>query len=110
MDDKTKSPGTWQKINFAYIGFLLASGLFWLFQWHTVGISVAIATVVIVLFLHKRNRWAYFAAAVYCFGLLRIAMDDGNNFYNDWQNYGKALYLMGLVLALILHEKVAIKS
>jgi len=62
------------------------------------------------VFIYKKNRWAYFAAAVWCFGLLRIAMDDGHDFHQGYQSMVKLIYVIGVVIALVLHEKVAIKT
>ncbi len=101
---------TWEMINRCYAILLVVAGLTWFAQFHTVGICVGIASAVIAYFMWLKNRWAYFAAAVWCFGLLRIAMDDDYGFYGDISSYVKLPYVIGVVLAIILHEKVAIKK
>ncbi len=106
MMNKTK----WHTINTIYWIILVALALVWILQLHTFGISVGIAALATAYFLYKRNRWAYFAAGVWYFGLLRIAMDDGHDFHQGLQSAGKLFYLVGVVFALILHEKVAVKK
>ncbi len=106
MDDKKSR---WEKVNSVYLFFLGAAGIVWMLQLNTFGICVGIAASAIAYFMYQRNRWAYFCAAAWCFGLLRIAMDDGYDFHQGWQSASKLIYLVGLVFAFILHEKVAIK-
>ena len=99
----------WENINLVYAVMLIAGSIAWLFQAHTFGISVGLVGLVIAAFLYQRNRWAYFAAAVWWFGLLRIAMDDGHDFHQGYQSAVKLVYLLGVILALVLHETAAIK-
>jgi len=100
----------WLAVNTIYLALLFISGLVWIVQLNTFSSVVGLASVVFAFFLYKKQRWAYFAAAVLCFGLLRIAMDDGHNFYQGYQSFVKVPYLAGIVIAIILHEKVAKKS
>lgn len=100
----------WQKVNLVYALVLLLGAIIWVLQWHTFGISVGLVALVLAFFIYQRNRWAYFVAAVWCFGLLRIAMDDGHDFHQGYQSMVKLIYLVGVIIALVLHEKVAIKS
>lgn len=100
----------WENTNKLYVFLLVAAGLVWFAQLHTFGIAVGLTACVIGYFMFQRNRWAYFAAAVWCFGLLRIAMDDDYGFYGDIGSYVKLPYVFGVVMAIILHEKVAIKG
>ncbi|ODS24705.1 hypothetical protein AB835_02205 [Candidatus Endobugula sertula] len=99
----------WLKANMLYLSVLAVSGMVWLFQRHTFGVAVGLATVLISFFIYKKQRWAYFSAAVLCFGLLRIAMDDGYHFFQTYGSYGQLFYLIGLITSIILHEKVARK-
>ena len=102
--------GFWFKTNICYLAVLAVSGLLWFLQLHTFGIVVGLAALAISFFIYKKQRWAYFAAAVLCFGLLRTAMDDGHNFFQNYGSYGKLFYLIALIIPIILHEKVAKKS
>lgn len=101
---------TWQLINTLFLGLIALGAFVWLLQLHTFGIVMGMAGLCIAYFLWKYNRWAYFAAAIWCFGLLRIAMDDGHDFYGDYGSYFKIPFVIGIVIAIILHEKVAIKN
>ena len=100
---------SWNITNSIYACVLASAALVWLIQLHAFGISMGVAGFCITYFLFKRNRWAYFAAAIWCFGLLRIAMDDGYAFHGDYGSYVKLPYVIGIIIAIILHEKVAIK-
>lgn len=100
----------WQKINWIYLAVLALLGSVWLLQLNIFGVSVGLAAIVIAYFVFRKNRWAYFSAAVWYFGLLRIAMDDGNDFHQGLQSMVKLFYVAGLVVAVILHEKVALKN
>jgi 4-hydroxybenzoate polyprenyltransferase len=100
----------WNVTNVFFTAAIIAGSIVWLLQLHTFGITIAAAGLAISYFLFKRNRWAYFAAAIWCFGLLRIAMDDDLGFYGDYGSYVKLPYVIGIVIAIILHEKVAIKD
>ncbi len=100
----------WHTVNHIYIGLLTAAGLVWILQLHTFGITMGLVGVIIAYFMYQRNRWAYFAAAIWCFGLLRIAMDDDHNFHQDLQSFVKLPYLIAMVIAFVLHEKVALKQ
>lgn len=100
----------WLSINTAFYIAMIVSAVFWLLQWHTFGICIAIATFVTSFYIFKRNRWAYFAIAIICFGLLRTAMDDGHDFFIGQQSWGKLFYIVGLIVALVLHEKAALKK
>jgi hypothetical protein len=100
----------WHKINFIYLVFILGLGIFWLARLHTFGISIGMVAVVTAYFIYQCNRWAYFVAAVLCFGLLRTAMDDGYGFHQGFQSIAKLVYIIGLVFAFILHEKVGKKN
>ena len=100
----------WQRINTVYAVFLVLVGLVWFIQLHTFGVSVGIAAIAIAVFIYRHQRWAYFAAAVWCFGLLRIAMDDGHDFHQGLQSWVRLPYLIGLIIPIILHEKVAKKA
>ena len=100
----------WYKVNTVYAAATIVVGLLWLTQLHTFAIVIGLVAISIAYFLYKRPRWAYFAAAILYFGLLRTAMDDGNDFYQGLQSVGKLVSLVGVIFALILHEKVAIKS
>jgi len=100
----------WNITNTVFATVIIAGSIVWLLQLHTFGITIAAAGLVISYFLFKNNRWAYFAAAIWCFGLLRIAMDDDHGFYGDYVSYVKLPCVIGVVIAIILHEKVAIKS
>lgn len=105
-----KNQPRWQKINTFYVGLMGLSSVFWLLQWHTFGFCISIVGAGIAFFIYQRRRWAYFFAAALFFGLLRVAMDDGYNFYQDWQSAGKLIYLVMLILAIVLHEKAAIND
>jgi hypothetical protein len=105
-----KQQALWQKINWIYLIVLALLGCVWIIQLNIFGVSVGLAALVITYFVFRKNRWAYFAAAVWYFGLLRIAMDDGNDFHQGLQSMVKLFYVVGLVIAIILHEKVAIKN
>jgi|GEM_PF-5876974 len=98
---------SWENSNTVFYALLGLSGIAWVLQQHTFGITVGCVTLAIAYFLYKKERWAYFAAAVICFGLLRIAMDDGNDFYQGYQSYVKLPYVIAMVIAIVLHEKVA---
>ena len=100
----------WEKMNIVYLGLLTLGGIIWIGHLHTFGICMGLAAIVIAYFLYCQNRWAYFAAAVWCFGLLRIAMDDGHQFHTFYPSVLKVVYLVGLIAALVLHEKVAKKK
>jgi hypothetical protein len=69
--------------------------------------SVALVTA---FFVYQKNRWAYFAAAVVDFGLFRIAMDNGHDFHQELKSIAKLFYVITIIFAFILHEKVAIKK
>ena len=101
---------SWTITNNIFACALVLAALVWLIQFHTFGVSIGLVGFCITYFLFKRNRWAYFAAAIWFFGLLRIAMDDGYAFHGDYGSYVKLPYVFGIVLAIVLHEKVAIKS
>jgi len=100
----------WNITNTLFATAIVAGSIGWLLQLHTFGVTMAAAGLAISYFLFKHNRWAYFAAAIWCFGLLRIAMDDDYGFYGDYGSYFKLPFVVGIVLAIILHEKVAIKK
>ncbi|MGS2718537.1 hypothetical protein ACVBE9_10215 [Eionea flava] len=100
----------WHIINSVFVCVIAAGAIAWLLQLNTFGITLGLAGLVISYFLWKKNRIAYFVAAVWCFGLLRIAMDDGYAFHGDYGAYVKLPYVIGIIIAIILHEKVAIKS
>jgi amino acid permease len=100
----------WQKVNIAYAVFLVAMGGLWIAQLHTFGVIAGVIAIVVSYFLYQNQRWAYFTAAVLCFGLLRTAMDDGYDFHQGFQSVSKLIYVVAIVFALILHEKVAIKK
>ena len=102
-------PVFWSASNQLYAVIVFLAGLVWFLQVNTFGIVVGAAAMIISFFLFRQQRWAYFAAAVWSFGLLRIAMDDGNNFYQGYDAYVKLPYLIAVVVAIILHEKVAKK-
>jgi hypothetical protein len=101
---------TWIRINQIFAIVMGLSAVVWLLQWHTFGLCMALATFVAAFYILKRNRWAYFAIAIICFGLLRTAMDDGHDFYAGYQSWGKLFYVVALIFALILHEKAALKK
>jgi hypothetical protein len=100
----------WNVTNTIFATAIFAGSIVWLLQLHTFGVTIAAAGLAISYFLFKNNRWAYFAAAIWCFGLLRIAMDDDYGFYGDYGSYFKLPYVIGVVIAIMLHEKVAIKK
>ncbi len=100
----------WLKANVVYYIGLGLVGAAWIAQWHTFGISVGIVALVLAYFLFLKKKLAYFIAAAWCFGLLRIAMDDGYDFHQGYQSIAKLFYLLGVVFAIILHEKVAKKT
>ncbi|MFT5116498.1 MAG: Na+/H+ antiporter NhaC [Kiritimatiellia bacterium] len=105
-----KQYSLWEKINWVYLLVLAVLGCVWLTQLNIFGVSVGLAAIAIAYFVFHNNRWAYFSAAVWYFGLLRIAMDDVNDFHQGLQSMVKLFYVVGLVIAIILHEKVAIKN
>lgn len=100
----------WQTVNTVYVVFLVVVGLAWIMQWHTFGFAVGVVAIAVSYFIYQRKRWAYFAAAVLYFGLFRIAMDDGYDFHQGFQSIAKLIYITVVVLAIILHEKIAIKN
>lgn len=109
--DNTASKNTfWERVNAVYVASLVLAGLLWCAQLHTFGLSVGLAAIAIAFFIYRRQRLAYFAAAVWCFGLLRISMDDGHDFHQGYQSLFRGLYFIALIIPIILHEKVAKKA
>lgn len=104
------TPKKWHMINIGFVVIMAAGALIWLLQLNTFGISLGLVGLVTSYFLWQKNRIAYFVAAVWCFGLLRIAMDDGYAFHGDYGSYVKLPYVIGIIIAIVLHEKVAIKK
>ncbi len=101
---------TWQKVNTVYVAFLVLMGIVWCAQLHTFGGIAGLISIAIGYFVYQKQRWAYFSAAVLCFGLLRTAMDDGYDFHQGFQSVSKLIYFIAIIFAFILHEKVAIKK
>lgn len=98
-------------LNYLFAGLLLVGGAAWAYTGDLFGLCMALAAVVCVYGVFQRQRWGYFAAAVWCFGLMRLAMDDYSGVYAEvWKSAARGLCFLGVVVAVLLHETVAIKA
>lgn len=100
----------WEKTNTVFAILLALGGLVWFFQLHTFGIALGLVGLITAFFLYRKQRWAYFVAAAWSFGLMRIAMDDGYDFHQGYQGPVKLLYVIGMIIPIVLHEKVLKKK
>lgn len=100
-------------INKVFAVFLTVIALLWVAQLNTLAVAMGISALVIAWGVWQRPRWAYFAAAAWCFGMLRTAMDKDNTLHAgvlEGLKHGlMVFYFVGIVLSIVLHEKVAIK-
>jgi len=88
---------------------LMAAGL-WLYTGDTFGWVMGLAGLVAAVGILLRQRWSYFVAAAWCFGLMRLAMDKYSGVYPEtWKSAARGMCLLGIVLAVVLHETLAKK-
>lgn len=98
-------------LNYIYAALILAGGAFWVSTADTFGYVMGVAAVGCVAGVVMRRRWGYFVAAAWFFGLMRLATDDYSAVYPEtWKSAARGMCFLGVALAILLHEKVAIKS
>ncbi len=100
-------------LNKIFAGCFGALMVFWVAQMNTPTVLMGITAGILAWALWRRPRWAYFVAAAWCFGMLRTAMDKENTLHQfdvAGVKHGlMAFYFLGMVIAIVLHEKVALK-
>lgn len=98
-------------INYLYAGLIGLGGGIWIYTGDVFGITMGLAAIVCVVTILQRRRWGYFAAAVWCFGLMRLATDEYSGVYAEvWKSAARGLCFVGVVIAIFLHETVAAKN
>lgn len=96
--------------NIAYAVLIILGGGFWLFTGDAFGLFMGIAALACAGGVLMRLRWGYFAAAAWCFGLMRLALDDYSGVYEEhYKRIIMTACFFGVIAALILHEQVAKK-
>ncbi len=100
-------------LNKAFIVCFAVLAAVWVSQLNTLAVAMGVVAIVTAIAMAFRPRWAYFVAAAWCFGMLRFAMDRENLLhavFADGIKRGLMLfYFAGIVVSLVLHEKVAKK-
>ena len=95
-------------LNIFYALLLIAGGIFWLVTGDTFGWAMGVAALVCAVIVLCKNRWGYFAAAGWCFGLMRLGLDKYSGVYiEQYKHTAVGLCFLGIILAIILHETVA---
>ena len=98
-------------LNYCFAALIAGGGVFWVTTGDTFGYAMGVAAIASVAGLVMRKPWGYFAAAVWCFGLMRLATDDYSAVFPEhWKYAARGLCFVGVALAVLLHETVAIKT
>ena len=98
-------------LNYCFAALIFAGGGFWVSTGDVFGYVMGVAAIACIVGLLRRSRWGYFAAAAWCFGLMRLATDDYSGVYSEhWKSAARGLSFVGLAIAVFLHEKVAKKA
>jgi mannose/fructose/N-acetylgalactosamine-specific phosphotransferase system component IIC len=94
--------------NTLYVLCVLALAVYWLTTLDTFGMSMGAAGIVIAWGLWQRQRWGYFAAGAWFFGLMRLAMDKYSGVYSEQvESVIRGVGFLGVVMAVVLHELAA---
>lgn len=109
MSSTLAEPKPWLLVINALFGATLVAGSgYWLYTADTFGIAMGLAGFVCAFGVFKRARWGYFAAGVWYFGLLRLAVDQYSGVYSEvYKNAVRGVCFIGVIVAIILHETVA---
>lgn len=98
-------------INYLFAAMIVVGGGVWIYTGDVFGVCMGLAAIVCAYGILKRHRWGYFSAAVWCFGLMRLAMDEWSGVYAEvWKSAARGLCFLGVVIAVVLHETVATKN
>lgn len=98
-------------VNRLYAVTLVLAGVAWFWSGDTVGIVFGVAVTTCAYFVFKQVRWGYFAAALLCAGMLKLSIDRYSGVYSEAVKHTVSLLaFVGVIVAIILHEKFAKKS
>ncbi|MCD9457725.1 hypothetical protein [Marinibactrum halimedae] len=92
-------------INMVYAMSLLLASLWFTSQLDTFGLFVGTTGFLCVSGVIMKKKWGYFAAGIWCAGLMRLSIDKYSGVYEDSIKHTvTALGFFGVVFAIILHE------